>query len=180
MWVILDRDGVINHDSADYIKTVDEWVAIPNSLAAIARLTQRGHLVFVATNQSGVGRGYFSAATLDAMHQKMCDALSVQGGVLSGIYSCPHHPDDGCACRKPKPGMLHQIAQDHAVSFAQSVLIGDSLRDIEAARAVGVQPILVRTGKGQEMLSRHPAALAGVPVYADLAAAVDALLDEGH
>jgi D-glycero-D-manno-heptose 1,7-bisphosphate phosphatase len=146
--VILDRDGVINQDSDAYIKTPDEWIAIPGSLEAIGRLTQAGYRVVVATNQSGLARGLFDQATLDAIHHKMESAIQKQGGELAGIYYCPHGPDDGCSCRKPKPGLLQQIEQELGIDPGQTVLVGDSLRDLQAATAFGIKPILVLTGKG--------------------------------
>ena len=146
--VILDRDGVINQDSDAYIKTPDEWIAIPGSLEAIGRLTQTGYQVVVATNQSGLARGLFDQATLDAIHHKMESAIQQHGGQLAGIYYCPHHPDDGCSCRKPRPGLLQQIEQELGIDPAQTVLVGDSLRDLQAATAFGIKPILVLTGKG--------------------------------
>jgi D-glycero-D-manno-heptose 1,7-bisphosphate phosphatase len=152
--VILDRDGVINQDSDAYIKTPDEWIAIPGSLEAIARLTQAGYRVVVATNQSGLARGLFTQATLDAIHLKMESAIQHHGGELAGIYYCPHGPDDGCSCRKPKPGLLQQIAQELGIDPKQTVLVGDSLRDLQAAAAVGIKPILVLTGKGRKTLEQ--------------------------
>lgn len=152
--VILDRDGVINQDSDAYIKTPDEWIAIPGSLEAIARLTQAGYQVVVATNQSGLARGLFTQAALDAIHHKMEGAIQQRGGELAGIYYCPHGPDDGCSCRKPKPGLLQQIEQELGIDPKQTVLVGDSLRDLQAASAVGIQPILVLTGKGTKTLEQ--------------------------
>jgi D-glycero-D-manno-heptose 1,7-bisphosphate phosphatase len=146
--VILDRDGVINQDSDAYIKTPDEWIAIPGSLEAIGRLTKAGYQVVVATNQSGLARGLFDQAALDAIHHKMESAIQQQGGKLAGIYYCPHGPDDGCSCRKPKPGLLQQIKQELGIDPKQTVLVGDSPRDLQAATAFGVKPILVLTGKG--------------------------------
>lgn len=173
--VILDRDGVINHDADDYIKSPAEWVPIPGSLGAIARLTQAGYTVVVATNQSGVGRGYFDVETLHAIHDKMNRAVTLAGGRIEAIFFCPHSPQDHCACRKPRPGLLRDIAARLQIDLSGVPAIGDSLRDIQAARAVGARPILVRTGKGEKTAARGEG-LAGVPVYPDLAAAVDALL----
>ncbi len=148
--IILDRDGVINQDSDAYIKSPDEWIPIPGSLEAIARLSQAGYQVVVATNQSGLARGLFDQATLDAIHHKMESAIHQHGGELAGIYYCPHGPDDGCSCRKPKPGLLQQIEQELGIDPTQTVLVGDSLRDLQAATAFGIKPILVLTGKGIE------------------------------
>ena len=173
--VILDRDGVINEDSDEYIKSVDEFVPLPGSLAAIARLNRAGYTVAVATNQSGVGRGLFDLAALAAMHDKLARLLAQEGGRIDHIFYCPHAPDDGCDCRKPLPGLMRQIADHYTVPLAGVPVIGDSLRDLEAARAVGARPILVRSGKGERTLAAGKG-LDGVPVYADLAAAVDELV----
>jgi D-glycero-D-manno-heptose 1,7-bisphosphate phosphatase len=173
--VILDRDGVINHDSAAYIKSPEEWKPIPGSLEAIALLSQAGYRVLVATNQSGVGRGLFEMATLNAIHDKMHRALSLAGGRIDGIFYCPHANDAGCNCRKPKPGLLEEIAHRFGVDLKGVPFIGDSLRDLQAAAAVGAQPILVLTGKGKK--TRKDGDLPeGTVVYDDLAAAVRTIL----
>ena len=173
--VILDRDGVINHDSPAYIKSPEEWKPIPGSLEAIALLSQAGYRVLVATNQSGVGRGLFEMATLNAIHDKMHRALGLAGGRIDGIFYCPHAQDAGCNCRKPKPGLLEEIAHRFGVSLDGVPFIGDSLRDLQAAVAVGAQPILVLTGKGKK--TRKDGNLPeGTVVYNDLAAAVRNLL----
>lgn len=173
--VILDRDGVINEDSDNYIKSVDEFVPLPGSLAAIARLNRAGYTVAVATNQSGVGRGLFDLATLEAMHEKLARLLAAEGGRVDRVFYCPHSPDDACDCRKPLPGLMHQIAEHYAVPLTGVPVIGDSLRDLDAARTVGARPLLVKTGKGQRTLAAGEG-LDDVPVYADLAAAVDDLV----
>jgi len=173
--VILDRDGVINEDSDEYIKSEDEFVPLPGSLAAIARLNRAGYTVAVASNQSGVGRGLFDLATLESMHAKLARLLAAEGGEVDHIFYCPHTPEDACECRKPQPGLMRQIAEYYAVPLTGVPVIGDSLRDLEAARAVGARPILVRTGKGERTLAAGRG-LEGVPVYADLAAAVDELV----
>lgn len=175
--IILDRDGVINRDSDDYIKSVEEFVPLPGSLAAIARLNRAGYTVAVATNQSGIARGYYDEATLHAMHQKLARLLEGEGGRVDHIEYCPHGPDEGCDCRKPLAGMLHAIAEHYGVRLEGVPVIGDSLRDLQSAQAVGARPILVRTGKGERTLARGEG-LEGIPVYADLAAAVEALLAE--
>jgi D-glycero-D-manno-heptose 1,7-bisphosphate phosphatase len=172
--LLLDRDGVINYDSDDYIKSPDEWRPIPGSLEAIAKLKHAGWSVAVASNQSGLARGYFSQTTLDAIHQKIQDALALLDASIDAFFICPHHPNDGCDCRKPKPGLLLQ-AQIHFGCALQHVpFVGDSWRDIEAAQAAGAQGILVTTGNGQKHIKE--ANDHHIPVYADLAAAIEALL----
>ncbi len=151
--VILDRDGVINQDRDDFVKSVDEWVALPRSLEAIANLTQDGWHVVVATNQSGIGRGYFDMAALNAMHEKMHRLVGQAGGRIDAIFICPHTANDKCGCRKPLPGMVHDIIERFNVRAEGLPLVGDSLRDLEAVAAVGGQPILVRTGKGEKTLA---------------------------
>ncbi|MCC5795612.1 MAG: D-glycero-beta-D-manno-heptose 1,7-bisphosphate 7-phosphatase [Chromatiales bacterium] len=174
--VVLDRDGVINHDSPDFIRKPSDWQPLAGSLAAIARLHAAGWIVVVVSNQSGVGRGLFSMAELGQIHARMVEAIREAGGELGAIVFCPHHPAEGCACRKPRPGLFRQVEQQLDTSLAGAPAIGDSVRDIEAALAAGASPILVRTGNGAaseaEVLRRWP----GMPVYPDLAAAVDALL----
>ena len=173
--VILDRDGVINHDSASYIKSPEEWKPIAGSLEAIALLNQAGYRVLVATNQSGIGRGLVDMATLTAIHDKMLRALSLVGGRVDGIFYCPHAQDAGCACRKPRPGLLDEIATRFGVSLDGVPFIGDSLRDLQAGAAVGAQPVLVLTGKGKK--TRKDGDLPeGTVVHADLAEAVRSLL----
>lgn len=174
--VILDRDGVVNEDSDAYIKSPEEWIPIPGSLEAIARLNHAGYRVVIATNQSGVGRGLFGMAELDAIHQKLHAALARLGGQLDGIYFCPHGPDDGCSCRKPRPGLLQEVAARQGIELTGVPAIGDSLRDLEAARAVGATPILVRTGKGRSAEPQLPADWRPVAIYDDLAQAVQDLL----
>lgn len=179
--VILDRDGVINQDSDNFIKSVEEFVPIPGSLEAIARLNRAGYRVVVATNQSGLARGLLDRATLDAIHASLRQRLAAVGGQLDGIFFCPHGPDDGCDCRKPRPGLMHQIAAAFATELTGVPVIGDSVRDLQSALAVGARPILVRTGKGERSLASLGEAsvderLRTVPVYRDLEAAVAALL----
>lgn len=172
--LILDRDGVINQDSDAYIKSLDEWIPIPGSIEAIAQLSKAGWAVAVATNQSGIARGYYSLATLDAMHARLRELVAAQGGEVGLIVYCPHGPDDGCDCRKPRPGMLRTIANHYAVDLAGVWFVGDSKGDLEAARAVDAQPVLVRTGKGEQTLSK------GVPeatlIFDDLASIASALI----
>jgi D-glycero-D-manno-heptose 1,7-bisphosphate phosphatase len=173
--IILDRDGVINYDSDDYIKSVDEFTPIPGSLEAIARLNRAGYHVYVATNQSGIARGYYDEHTLQQMHDKLTALLEQHGGHVDGIFYCPHGPDDQCDCRKPLPGLLHRIAHVTGQSLTGVPVVGDSLRDLQSAREVGANPYLVKTGKGQRTLDKGEG-LEGVPVYEDLAHCVDALL----
>jgi D-glycero-D-manno-heptose 1,7-bisphosphate phosphatase len=173
--IILDRDGVINEDSDGYIKSPEEWLPIPGSLEAIARLTRAGYRVAVATNQSGVARGLFDMDTLQRIHDKMRRAVAAAGGEIAAIFFCPHGPDEVCGCRKPQPGLLREIAAHFNMNLGGVPAVGDSLRDIQAAQAVGAKPILVRTGNGESTVKRGEG-LAGVDIYADLAAAVDALL----
>ena len=179
--IVLDRDGVINEDSPDYIKSPAEWHALPGSLEAIARLNAAGLKVAVATNQSGIARGYYDLDTLGEIHGKLIAELAAVDGSMDQIAFCPHGPDDGCDCRKPKPGLLLQLAEHFACGFDHMMVIGDSERDLAAALAVGAQPVLVRTGNGRttEAAIRDNPAYAGIPVYDDLPAAVAALLAEG-
>jgi D-glycero-D-manno-heptose 1,7-bisphosphate phosphatase len=173
--VILDRDGVINEDSDDYIKSPGEWHPVPGSLAAIARLHRAGWRVVVATNQSGVGRGLFDLDTLMRIHEKMCRTVRDAGGQIDAVFFCPHSPQDHCRCRKPQPGLLIDIAERLRIELTGVPLIGDSLRDLQAARTAGARPLLVKTGKGAATL-QHPGLDPDVPVFRDLAGAVDALL----
>jgi D-glycero-D-manno-heptose 1,7-bisphosphate phosphatase len=165
--VILDRDGVVNVDSDAFIKTPDEWIAIPGSLEAIARLNQAGYRVVIATNQSGIGRGLFDMAALNAMHEKMSRKLAALGGRVDAIFFCPHTPSDNCECRKPKPGMLRQIVERFEIDPAGTPVVGDSLRDLQAGAALGFPTHLVLTGKGQETLDAGNLP-PGTKVYADL------------
>lgn len=172
--LILDRDGVINEDSDAYIKSVDEWIPIAGSLEAIARLSQAGWRVFVASNQSGIGRGLFGYDELAAMHTRLQAAVTTLGGHVEGIAFAPEHPDQASDMRKPQPGMLRDIARRLQVPIEGVPFVGDSLSDIQAARAAGARPILVRTGKGRRTELERDAA--GVPVFDDLAAVAAALL----
>ena len=176
-YLILDRDGVINQDSDQYIKSPEEWIPIPGSLEAIAELKHAGWQIAVATNQSGIARGLFSEETLAAMHQKLHDLLAQLGAQVDLIAYCPHAPDDQCGCRKPRPGLLQQIARRWDIELTGVPFIGDSRKDVEAARAVGCRPILVRTGKGERTLA-DPAGLEDVEIYPDLAAATRHLLQD--
>jgi D-glycero-D-manno-heptose 1,7-bisphosphate phosphatase len=173
--VILDRDGVINHDSDSYIKAPDEWRPIAGSLEAIARLNHAGYHVVLATNQSGVGRGLFEVSTLNAIHDKMHRALSQIGGRVDAIFFCPHGNDAGCACRKPKAGLFEEIARRFNVDLRGVPAVGDALRDLQASVAVGAAPILVLTGKGEK--TREAGGLPeGTQIFADLAEAVRSIV----
>ncbi len=173
--VILDRDGVINYDADEFIKSPEEWIPIPGSLEAIARLYRAGYSVVVATNQSGVGRGLLNMDMLGRIHARMLDAVRKKGGDIEGIFFCPHRPDDGCECRKPRPGMFYEIADRLKMNLSGVYAVGDSERDIIAAHRVLASPVLVRSGKGQQTL-KTSAELKGVPVFDDLAAFTSALL----
>ena len=172
--VILDRDGVINHDSDHYIKSPDEWIPIEGSPQAIARLNQWGYRVVVATNQSGVGRGLYDMDTLNAIHNKMYRTVAQVGGRVDAVFFCPHTNEDKCSCRKPKAGLYEEIAARYRVDLAGVPAIGDSLRDLQAAVAVGAEPILVLTGKGSKT-QHDPKLPAGTLTFANLAAAVASL-----
>ncbi|OBY88085.1 MULTISPECIES: D-glycero-beta-D-manno-heptose 1,7-bisphosphate 7-phosphatase [unclassified Pseudomonas] len=172
--LILDRDGVINQDSDDYIKSLAEWIPIPSAITAIARLSKAGWTVAVATNQSGIARGYYDLATLESMHARLRELVAEQGGELGMVVYCPHGPDDGCDCRKPKPGMLRQIAQHYGVDLKGVWFVGDSRGDLDAALAVDCLPVLVKTGKGERTLAKTLPE--GTLVFDDLAAVADHLL----
>lgn len=169
--IILDRDGVINHDSDQFIKSPDEWKPIAGSLEAIARLNQWGWRVVVASNQSGIGRGLFGMDTLNAINDKMVKSLAQVGGRLDAIFFCPHPADSTCDCRKPKPGMFVQIAERFNVDLTGVPVVGDSLRDLQAGVAVGCDPYLVLTGKGQKTCE-DPDLPSDTRIYPDLATVV--------
>ncbi len=173
--IVLDRDGVINVDSEQFIKTPDEWRAIPGSLEAIARLNHAGYRVVVATNQSGIGRGLFDMGTLNSIHEKMHKALADAGGRLDAVFFCPHTADARCECRKPKPGMLLELGHRFNSELTGVPCVGDSLRDLQAAEGVGAQPMLVLTGKGEKTL-RDGNFPGNTMIFPDLAFAVSALL----
>lgn len=185
--IILDRDGVINEDSENYIRSVNQWIPIPGSIEAIARLSRAGFQVAVATNQSGLARGYFTMDDLKAMHDKMIHLVVEQGGQLSDIYFCPHGPDDHCRCRKPSPGMLEQILEQTEAEPSETWVVGDSLRDLEAGQSARCKTALVLTGKGgitQSILNekRQCGNVTGVgntPVFENLAHFTEELLSEG-
>ncbi|AUL48283.1 D-glycero-beta-D-manno-heptose-1,7-bisphosphate 7-phosphatase [Bordetella trematum] len=175
--IILDRDGVINRDSDAFVKSPEEWVALPGSLEAIARLSQSGWTVAIATNQSGLARGLFDMNTLNAIHAKLHREVAALGGDVDAIFLCPHGPDDGCVCRKPLPGMMHDIARRYDISLAGVPAVGDSLRDLQASAQAGCTPWLVLTGNGEKTRARG-----GLPantrICADLAEMVDLLLQD--
>lgn len=176
--IILDRDGVINHDSPDFIKSPQEWIPIPGSLEAIARLNQAGYRVVLATNQSGIARGLFDIATLNAIHSKMHAAAQLVGADIDAIFFCPHAALDACDCRKPKSGMFEEIGKRFKINLKGVPTVGDSLRDLQAGFNRGCLPYLVLTGKGErtQMTGGLPP---GTRVYPDLAAMVTALLKPG-
>ncbi len=180
--IILDRDGVINEDSDAYIRNPEEWIPIPGSIEAIANLSKAGFTIAIATNQSGLARGYFSLDDMEEIHKKLIHRVEALGGEIAGVFYCPHLPDAQCSCRKPATGLLQAIERDLKVSAVDAHFVGDSLKDLQAAQSYDCSPILVKTGKGLQTL----AALAGsnpgiqrpldIPVYADLAEASDAIL----
>ena len=173
--IILDRDGVINHDSPDFIKSPAEWVPIPGSLEAIARLNQAGYRVVVASNQSGIARELFDMTILNNIHQKLHSHAQIVGAQIDAIFFCPHAAIDNCDCRKPKAGMFEEIAKRFKVSLRGVPTVGDSLRDLQAGFVSGCTPYLVLTGKGQKTLDTGGLP-PGTRVFADLAAAVSFLL----
>ncbi|MBJ2240243.1 MULTISPECIES: D-glycero-beta-D-manno-heptose 1,7-bisphosphate 7-phosphatase [Pseudomonas] len=173
--LILDRDGVINYDSDAYIKSVEEWIPLPGSIEAIAQLSKAGWTVAIATNQSGIARGYYDIATLDAMHARLRALVAEQGGEVGLVVYCPHGPDEGCDCRKPKPGMLKIISEHYKVPLAGIWFVGDSLGDLEAAKAVDSQPVLVKTGKGDKTQAKNLPV--GTLIFDDLAAVAAELIN---
>lgn len=174
--IVLDRDGVINEDSQDYIKSLEEWQPFPQAIEAIARLSRHGWTITVATNQSGVARGYYDEATLQLMHDDLSERVSAAGGRIAHITYCPHGPDDDCECRKPKAGLLDQI--QHALnleSLRGAWMVGDSHRDLEAGIAKGCHPVLVRTGKGRQ--TEASGGLGKAWIFDDLAAFANHLIE---
>ncbi|MBL8422330.1 MAG: D-glycero-beta-D-manno-heptose 1,7-bisphosphate 7-phosphatase [Candidatus Accumulibacter phosphatis] len=173
--VILDRDGVVNYDSKQFIKSPAEWRPIPGSIDAIAKLSQAGYRVIIATNQSGIGRGLFDMDTLNAIHEKMHRAVQQAGGRIDAIFYCPHPIEDDCKCRKPKTGMFERIAGCFNVDLIGTPSVGDSLRDLQAAAAVGARPLLVLTGKGTQTQAEGGLP-EGTQVFPDLATAAEQIL----
>ncbi len=173
-FIILDRDGVINYDSDEYIKSPAEWIPIPGSLEAIVKLKQAGYQIAVITNQSGVAHGLYTEATLAQIHDKMQQMLKTAGGMIDGIFYCPHQSSDACNCRKPKPGLFHQAAQQFNISLTGILYVGDKKSDVDAAHNAGCKAILVKTGYGEQTLAANPQLK--VPVYNNLAEVVENLL----
>ena len=183
--IVLDRDGVINQDSDTHIRSPEQWVAIPGSLEAIARLCRQDYQIVIVTNQSGISRGYYSVNTLNRIHQKMLDELSHFGGEISALFFCPHSDKHRCECRKPKPGMLLELAQRLKCNLNDVYVVGDSLRDIQAAQSAGARPVLVETGKGLDTLKELESGegqekFGQVPRFSDLASFVDHILAPIH
>jgi len=178
--IILDRDGTINEERDDFVKSPEEWVPLPGALEAIARLNQAGWQTVIATNQSGLGRGLFDMAALTAIHTKMNTALARVGGRIGAVFFCPHAPEDQCSCRKPLPGLYQQIGERFGVALGSVPVVGDSVRDLEAALAAGCPAHLVRTGKGAAMTEAQIAQLIenvpGTQVHADLAAFAESMI----
>ncbi|TDO06655.1 MULTISPECIES: D-glycero-beta-D-manno-heptose 1,7-bisphosphate 7-phosphatase [Halomonas] len=182
--VILDRDGVINHDSDNYVKSLKEWTPYPSSITAIARLSRAGWTVAVATNQSGIARGYYDEEALKAIHARLHELVREAGGEIAHIAYCPHGPEDGCRCRKPLPGMLEEIRRALGMkNLESSWMVGDSQRDLKAGKIMGCRTVLVRTGKGlrteQQSMEQQGKRLEGAKVFDDLATFVDWLLARG-
>ena len=176
--VILDRDGVINKDSVNFIKNTNEWIALPGSLEAIALLNQSGFRVAIATNQSGIARGLFDMATLNAINDKMYRALAQMGGRIDALFYCPHSAEDNCTCRKPKTGMIEDIGRRFSVDLREVYGVGDSLRDLQAFANAGCKPILVRSGKGEETLANGNLPV-NTLVFANLDEAAQHIIAEG-
>lgn len=174
--IILDRDGVINYDSDDYIKDPNEWHPLPGSLEAIARLNEAGFRVAVASNQSGLGRGLYTYDILEEIHQKFYQELAAHGGHIDYMAYCPHLPEDECECRKPKPGLLYEIEQELQHSLVNVPFIGDKWSDVAAARAAQAQPVLVETGYGKQTIEKHQHEIKGISVFPDLETYVNELL----
>ncbi|MEM7027781.1 MAG: D-glycero-beta-D-manno-heptose 1,7-bisphosphate 7-phosphatase [Pseudomonadota bacterium] len=174
--IILDRDGVINEDSDEYIKSPDEWHAIPGSLEAISRLNSNNYQVVVVTNQSGIGRRKFTVDDLNAIHLKMYSHLSQFGGSIDAVFFCPCTPRENCHCRKPKPGLYNQVAERLRVPMSKVFCVGDKMTDVQAATSAGGKPVLVKTGKGQSEIDEGKVP-EGIPVYDNLATFVNELIN---
>jgi D-glycero-D-manno-heptose 1,7-bisphosphate phosphatase len=176
-YIVLDRDGVINHDSDAFIKSPDEWIPIEGSLDAIIKLNRHGYKVLVCTNQSGIGRELFDMATLNKIHQKMYDLLQQKGGKIEAVFFCPHTQKDACLCRKPLSGMLEDIENRYNISLNNVAMVGDSLRDLQAGERMGMKPFLVLSGKGQKTFAEKKTELPkNTQVFHNLSAVVDFLI----
>ena len=173
--IILDRDGVINEDSDDYIKSPDEWIPIDGSLEALGKLSQNGFKVIIITNQSGIGRKIFSIEMLNAIHKKMCINLAQYGGVIDGIFFCPCAPEENCNCRKPKSGLYNEVSDRLQISLENVFCVGDKITDIQAAQNAGARPILVKTGKENDDSDNIPK---NIPIYDDLLSFVNKVITE--
>ncbi len=167
--ILLDRDGVINHESPNFVKSAAEFILLPGSLEALVTLKKAGFALYILTNQSGIGRGLYDIQALNAMHAKLARHLAPFHVAIDGIYFCPHRPDAGCACRKPKPGLCEQLIRDTQRSLARVPFVGDSLRDLQAAQAAGATPVLVKSGNGQKTLTQLDT-IGDVAVFSDLRA----------
>jgi D-glycero-D-manno-heptose 1,7-bisphosphate phosphatase len=182
--VILGRDGILNEYREAHVTAPEEWVPVPGALEAVARLNHAGWHVVVATNQAGIGRGMIDMAAVNAVHVHMNQQLMAHGGRIDAVFFCPHTPEDGCDCRKPRPGMMRDIARRYGVELRNVPLVGDTLRDLQAAAAAGCEPHLVLTGRaaglGDEQLRQMLAQVPGTQVHADLAAFVDFLMQRDH
>lgn len=178
--ILLDRDGVINEDSSSYIKSPVEWQPIASSLEAIARLNEAHYKVVIITNQSGIARGYYNNFTLDSIHEKMKTALQPYGGHIDAIFICPHHPDENCLCRKPKPALLLNALLQYAATPEDTVYVGDRWSDIAAAQAAHCIPVLVKTGQGMDTLKSHAQLCQSIRTYDNLAHYVKDLLSHEH
>lgn len=180
--VILDRDGTINEDRDDFVKSPEEWVPLPGALEAIARLNHAGWHAVLATNQSGLGRGLFDMASLNAMHARMNQLLTKHGGRIDAVFFCPHVPEDQCECRKPLPGLMLQIGERYSVDLNEVPFVGDSLRDLEAGAAAGCPTHFVRTGKAAALTDAQVADILkkvpGTKVHDDLSSFADAIIQE--
>ncbi len=173
--IILDRDGVINEDSDDYIKSPSEWMPIAGSMEAIGRLTQHDYRIIIVTNQSGLGKKMFTLDALNAIHMKMNTHLAQCGGIIDAVFFCPHAPKDNCNCRKPKPGLYNEVSERLRMPLSKVFCVGDKMTDIKAIQRAGGKPILVQTGKGQNEIDQGLVP-EGIPVYANLAAFVDEIV----
>jgi D-glycero-D-manno-heptose 1,7-bisphosphate phosphatase len=182
--IVMDRDGTLNEDRDDFVKSPEEWVPLPGAMEAVARLNQAGWHVVLATNQSGLGRGLFDMATLNAIHLKMNRTLAQHGGRVDAVFFCPHAPDDGCRCRKPLPGLFEEIGLRYGVDMRQVPVVGDALRDLQAGAAAGCPTHLVQTGKSAALDAEGRAAVLdavpGTVVHANLSAFADWMIRQAR